>query len=245
MKTKTTVGGRWSGGADGGDLPRARRPRRFTVYEKSHLGGRARTVTQHGALFNEGPHALYCAGRALQVLRELGIEPKGGVPPPSGSLAWYRGQLHALPVGVVSLLSTSLLPAADKLAVVPVLATVGRIDTAALDARPLGGWIEKTVHGEPARDFLRSLFRVSTYANDLSMSAGAALRQLQLALKANVLYVDGGWQVLVDAPSARRRWRPACASSSTSASRSCPRGKWFLAVSPKEVSATDRRRRST
>src|SRR5262249_52901925 len=31
------------------------------------------------------------------------------------------------------------------------------------------------------------------------MSAGAAVRQLQLALSANVAYLDGGWQVLVDA----------------------------------------------
>jgi phytoene dehydrogenase-like protein len=40
--------------------------------------------------------------------------------------------------------------------------------------------------------------RVSTYADDIhAHSAGAALRQVQRALK-GVLYLDGGWQTLVD-----------------------------------------------
>ena len=47
--------------------------------------------------------------------------------------------------------------------------------------------------------FLRTLFRVSTYADDHDrLSAGAAIDQLRLALAGNVWYLDGGWQTIVD-----------------------------------------------
>ena len=87
----------------------ARGGRAVTLYEKSELGGRARTQSENGALFNQGPHALYRGGRAMQVLRELGLKPDGKIPPTSGLFAWHRDALHALPVGPVTLLSTSLL----------------------------------------------------------------------------------------------------------------------------------------
>ncbi|MHB1889888.1 MAG: phytoene desaturase family protein, partial [Acidimicrobiales bacterium] len=44
-----------------------------------------------------------------------------------------------------------------------------------------------------------ALTRVATYAGDLDLvSADAAVSQLQLALEGNVVYLDGGWQSLVD-----------------------------------------------
>jgi phytoene dehydrogenase-like protein len=49
------------------------------------------------------------------------------------------------------------------------------------------------------REFLIAAMRIATYTNapDL-MSAGAAIRQLQLAFAKGVLYLDGGWQTIVD-----------------------------------------------
>jgi glycine/D-amino acid oxidase-like deaminating enzyme len=222
----TIIGGGLAGLTAAAVLARA--GRQVTLYEKSQLGGRARTTATHGALFNEGPHALYRAGRAMKVLRGLGIEPEGGVPALSGNLAWHRGQLHALPVGVVSLLSTSLLSAADKLAVAPLLA---RLDA---PEGTLEEWLCRSVRGETARDFLRATFRVATYANDPSLSARAAVRQLQLGLKANVLYLHGGWQTLVDA---LREKAVAAGVRIVEHQRidALPEGDVILAVSPKAV----------
>src|SRR5689334_14772151 len=98
MNTKTTVIGGGLAGLTAATLL-ARGGRTVTLYEKSELGGRARTQNEHGALFNQGPHALYRGGRAMQVLRQLGVEPDGKIPPSSGALAWHGGRLHALPVG--------------------------------------------------------------------------------------------------------------------------------------------------
>jgi phytoene dehydrogenase-like protein len=231
MKT-TVIGGGLAGLTAATFL--ARGGREVTLYEKSHTGGRARTSSLHGALFNEGPHALYRAGRAMEILRELGVEPTGGVPNYSGNLAWNRGQLHALPVGVVSLLSTSLLSATEKLSLVPLLGGLMRIDASKLDTLTLGEWLERNLSTEAARDFVRANVRVSTYANTDAMSAGAALRQLQLALRANVLYMDGGWQTLVDGLREK-----ALAAGVRIADHhrvdALPEGEVVLAVNPKTV----------
>src|SRR5687767_7321829 len=72
MKPNTTVIGGGLAGLTAATLL-ARSGRSVTLHEKSQLGGRARTQDEHGALFNQGPHALYRGGRAMQVLKQLGI----------------------------------------------------------------------------------------------------------------------------------------------------------------------------
>jgi hypothetical protein len=49
------------------------------------------------------------------------------------------------------------------------------------------------------RDLAATLTRISTYSTDLEhLSATATLKQIAIALKHNVLYLDGGWEILVD-----------------------------------------------
>jgi hypothetical protein len=194
MKTKTTVIGGGLAGLTCATLL-ARGGRDVTLYEKAKLGGRASTQDSHGALFNQGPHALYRAGRAMQVLGELGITPKGRVPPTSGTLAWHAGRLHALPVGAVSLLSTSLLSLPEKLELGRLLARVGTLSPRGT----VGEWLARDVRHERVRATVRATLRVSTYVNDDALPAALALDQLRLALDASVLYLDGGWRQLVEA----------------------------------------------
>ncbi len=47
------------------------------------------------------------------------------------------------------------------------------------------------------RALITALLRVSTYANNLELDAGVALLQLQMG-QAGVLYLDHGWQTMVD-----------------------------------------------
>ena len=57
-----------------------------TLLERSeHLGGRARTRTVDGYCLNLGAHALYRAGEAAGVYRELGIPYPGGAPQRGGA----------------------------------------------------------------------------------------------------------------------------------------------------------------
>src|SRR5436190_19368194 len=77
----------------------ARTGRSVALYEGgSGIGGRARTRTEHGFHFNVGAHAIYQNGPGLRALRDLGVEPRGGIVNPAGSVAQRSGRLDLLPV---------------------------------------------------------------------------------------------------------------------------------------------------
>jgi phytoene dehydrogenase-like protein len=192
------VGGGIGGLAAAALVARTGRP--VTLLERStSLGGRAMTQAIEGFQMNLGPHALYRGGAGLQVLQSLGIEPQGGLPPTSGGHAVSGGALHTLPAGPMSLLTTGLLRASAKLEFGRLLGAAERIDTDALQRTTVREWLERTIRNVEVRALLAALVRLSTYADDPDrQSAGAALHQLKLALRASVLYLHGGWQTLVD-----------------------------------------------
>ncbi len=171
-----------------------------TLLEKSHLvGGRATTTNKNGVLFNLGPHALYRSGQAYQILSELGIEFSGAVPKVNGSLAIKDGKKHILPAGFQTLLKTSLLDFRAKFEAARMLATLPKIDPAMFDHATVREFLEKEIRNPDARQLVQAFFRVGTYAHDPErQSAGAALAQFQMALKSSVVYLDGGWQTLID-----------------------------------------------
>jgi phytoene dehydrogenase-like protein len=178
----------------------ARKGLRVHLLEQAHeIGGRARTKLQNGFYLNIGPHALYRGAEGIAVLRELGVEVHGKTPPVSGAFAVRDGVKHTFPVGLASLLTTSLFGLAAKLEVARLLATLPKIDGSALMNVSLSEWLAQNISHAEVRDFLLSAFRVATYTNapDL-MSAGTAIEQLKKAFESNVLYLDHGWQTIVD-----------------------------------------------
>lgn len=179
----------------------ARSGKRVRLFEQSRaLGGRAQTKEQGGFYLNIGPHALYRSGRGMEVLRELGIEPRGSVPSVSGAFAIKNNAKHTFPAGALSLLMTSLFGLSAKLEAARLLASVAKIDGNRLMNVTVREWLDQNVSHAEVKDLILAAFRVATYTNapDL-MSAGAALEQLKKAQDQSVLYLDGGWQTLVDA----------------------------------------------
>jgi phytoene dehydrogenase-like protein len=169
------------------------------VLERSaHVGGRARTRDQDGFLFNVGPHALYRRGPGRAVLRELGVEVAGAIPPSAG-LAVRGGREHALPVGPVSLLRTRLLSARSKLKVAGLLGRLRRGVPPLPAGLSVDEWLAAAGLHQDAADLLRALLRVTTYSHQPErLDAAAALEQLHVAVTGSVLYLHGGWQTLVD-----------------------------------------------
>jgi len=178
----------------------ARAGKRVTLVERSRtLGGRAATQETAGFHLNLGPHALYRRGAGAAALRELGIRFSGGLPSASGAYAIDGGTKQTLPAGFVSLLTTGLLRLPGKLETARLLGTIQRIDADAAQGVSVRDWLARAIRQPDVRALVQALFRLSTYANDPDrQSAGSAIAQLQMALAANVTYVDGGWQVLVD-----------------------------------------------
>jgi len=174
--------------------------RKVRLFEQSHLlGGRAQTKEKDGFYLNIGPHALYRGGRGMEVLRELGIEPRGRVPSVSGAFAIKAGRKHTFPAGTVSLLTTSLFGLSAKLEAARLLASIGKIDGNRLMDVSVREWLDQTLTHDEVKDFVLAAFRVATYTNapDL-MSAGSAIEQLKKAFATSVLYLDEGWQTLVE-----------------------------------------------
>lgn len=197
------VGGGLAGLVAALDL--ARGGHAVTLFEKSRaLGGRAQT-TRHGEYaFNLGPHALYRRGAAARAFRQLGIPVEGGRPAVNGGYALQDGRAHTLPVGAVSLLTTGLLRLPAKLELARILAAPPR-DVAPLRGLTVAEWLARQGTRPETREYLAALLRLTTYAHDPSrQGAAAALAQFRLGLH-GVLYLDGGWQALVDALADRGR----------------------------------------
>ena len=182
---------------------------RVTVIEAHRRGGRARTTDVGSARFNQGAHALYRHGSGWKILAALGIEPTGGPPAIAAARGFHGGELAILPIGPMGLARTSLLGAKGKIQFGKLMTKLAKLDTTTLAGQPLSAWFDEQDVDERVRALVTALARVSTYDPDpASLPADLAVRQVQLG-SAGVLYLDGGWQQVVDALNERCAQRGA------------------------------------
>ena len=169
-----------------------------TVFEKRRfLGGRAVTTLRYGYRFNLGPHSLYRFGAAAAVYRELGIPIRGGIVKRTGA-ALDGGEQFRLPMGVWSLLTTSLLSFRGKRELTSALVHIRRHGGTRAGDGTLSQWLDGRLTDARARQVLEALVRQATYADlPAEQSAAAALSQLKVAMR-GALYIDEGWQKIVD-----------------------------------------------
>jgi phytoene dehydrogenase-like protein len=175
----------------------ARGGRTVTLFEKRrYLGGRAITHLRHGFRFNLGPHTIYRKGAGRTVYRELGIPIRGGRAKTRGT-AILGNESFRLPISLFSAVFSALLSAKGKFEAVSVLMRVRSIDTSGLDSMTTRQWLDANVVDPRLRLVMESLLRLATYSADLDQSAATALQQLKLILR-GVVYIDEGWQKIVD-----------------------------------------------
>ncbi|MEA2162587.1 MAG: hypothetical protein QOK37_714 [Thermoanaerobaculia bacterium] len=176
----------------------ARAGRTVTIFERRrYLGGRAVTHLRHGYRFNLGPHAFYRGGHGWNVLRELGIPVRGGIPKGRG-VAMLGNERYRWPGNVWSFLTTQFLGAGAKAKMAMLLLRIWRIDPKPYASMTVREWIDANASDTRMRQLLEALFRLATYSDrpDLQ-SASAALAHVRLALR-GVVYIDEGWQKIVD-----------------------------------------------
>lgn len=166
------------------------------LFEKASVtGGRARTSQQSGFYFNQGAHAFYLHGAGAKVLDELGVQYSGSEPARSRYLAFERGRLYPLPSGMASMLETRLLPFAAKAELAGLFVRLKQVNTKELQHVSMQDWLTTHVKHPQVRQFLLAVTRLTTYSNAPDLLSAALLPSL---LNAQVLYLNGGWQTLVD-----------------------------------------------
>jgi len=175
----------------------ARGGRTVTVFEKRQfLGGRAITHLRHGFRFNLGAHAVYRGGAGAAVYRELGIPVPGRLAKPR-SRALRGGDDYLLPTGIFSLFATSLVSFGGKIQLAKALLKIRSFEPASAGSMTVAQWLDANFTDAPARELMASLIRLATYSSHETQSAALALAQMKVALR-GVLYVDEGWQRMVD-----------------------------------------------
>ena len=183
-----------------GAVTAARRGADVVLLEaRGSVGGRARTTCADGYLLNQGPHALYATGAGIRVLRDLGLSPRGSRPPAEGGFGRLRGRIALLPGTPAAALRSRLIGLRAKAQLARLLARPAAALRTEMSGRSMRQWIDEQVTHADARALVEMTFRLTTYVDDpATIAAEAAVPQLVAALTDGVLYLDGGWQQLVD-----------------------------------------------
>jgi phytoene dehydrogenase-like protein len=122
-------------------------------------------------------------------------------PNASGALGLRAdGTLGALPGDGGSLLRTTLFGWRTKVELARVLARPAKLAGTVRDGQSMQAWITARSQDADVRKLLSLLSRVATYCGDLDqLDAHAGVAQVLQAMEDGVVYLDGGWQQLVDA----------------------------------------------
>jgi phytoene dehydrogenase-like protein len=166
------------------------------LLDARNLGGRARSARRDGFTLNEGAHALYRNGGGWAVLEGLGVHPRGAAPNSAVYRTVWNGEIAPLPVAPTSIATSRLLGTRSKLKLAGWFNDIAGAARTAGDVS-LDEWLDHQRTRPDLRKFVLTLGRLTTYsARPEEMPARSVLRQLGLG---GVIYVDGGWQSLVDA----------------------------------------------
>ena len=182
----------------------ARSGKTVTLFERSskEIGGRARSTEVDGFYFNQGPHALFLTDSTDLILKEIGITFTGGNAGGKGkSYLISGGKKREISGDYGSWLSSGN---GDGTLVETngsgFFKSPTEMDFSQLEGVTVQEWLDKNIHNTNDAEIIKAILRLNTYGNDPEIqSIGSALRQIYVSSRAGgVMYVDGGWQTLVD-----------------------------------------------
>ena len=161
------------------------------------VGGRARTNRIREQYFNLGPHALNKKGKARSILEELGVQLNGKSPKLGGILV-DKNMEYAAPFTPFGLFTTSLLNWKERIEWASILMKVTSIKPEKLAQQTFEQWVQQTADSEKVQSLLYILGRLATYCHaPEKASAKLMVSNIKMAM-GGVLYLDGGWQTIID-----------------------------------------------
>lgn len=160
----------------------------------AQAGGRAASTEMASARVNLGAHALYKS--VLPILREVGVTPAGSSPKPPGGFVFRGANGGNMALPLTKLLLGSFLKWQEKTELLRFYSRLGKTDASSLHRVSLQDYLESRISSPRVRSVVLAIVRIATYCNAPGLlSAGAVIEQLKMS---QVLYVDGGWQTLVN-----------------------------------------------
>jgi phytoene dehydrogenase-like protein len=181
----------------------ARSGKTVTLFERSskEIGGRARSTEVDGFYFNQGPHALFLTDSTDLILKEIGINFTGGIAGGKGkSYLISGGKKREISGDYGSWLSSGkgdgTLVETDES---QFFKSPTEMDFSQLEGVTVQEWLDKNIHNTNDAEIIKAILRLNTYGNDPEIqSIGSALRQIYVNSRSGPMYVDGGWQTLVE-----------------------------------------------
>ena len=179
------------------------------------FGGRARTRVVSGYHFNQGAHALYRDGFLDQALQDLGVDVAGKVPALADGFFVHDSTLHQAPFSAAGLASTTLLSDSEKGEMALLFRRLRDGSTGTSPGASLNDALAALSPSPKVRSVLAAMMRLTSIVHaPMAAEAQALLDQLRGGLTRSVLYLDGGWGMMVDGLRSACVARGACLRSS-------------------------------
>lgn len=171
----------------------ARGGMRVRLFERSErVGGRGISAHEGDFTFNLGPHALYDS-HFRRALDDFGVPYSGRRP--KAETAERAGRFHRLPINASNIATTRLLGMRDRFEFASMFTRLMKPDDT-FATTSIRDWLDANVNRPRVRETAEAIFRLVTYANAPDrISIDAIPVQAQGAA---VLYIDHGWQTLID-----------------------------------------------
>ncbi|PWU67426.1 phytoene desaturase family protein [Gracilibacillus dipsosauri] len=172
--------------------------RSILLIEKGKIvGGRARTTKMNDQCFNLGPHALYKKGKATAILEELDIKLNGSSPRLSGILMDNHIE-YAAPFSPSTLFSTQLLNTKERMEWIKVLLKLMTITPEKLANLTFQQWVRQVTQSKMVESLLYTLGRLASYCHAPEKVSAKAILSCVKSAMGGVLYLDGGWQTMIN-----------------------------------------------
>ncbi|MCA1041506.1 FAD-dependent oxidoreductase [Bacillus infantis] len=171
--------------------------RTLLLEKATSAGGRAKTDIISGQYFNIGPHALYKKGKAVPILKELGVEINGRAPK-LGGLLMDGHESFTAPFSPNGVLQSKLLSWKEKIEWIGILRKVQKLHPGQYKNQTFQQFVDETTQTPNIQKLLFTLGRLVSYSHaPEQISASVMLTQLQIGM-GGVIYVDNGWQSIID-----------------------------------------------
>jgi protoporphyrinogen oxidase len=173
----------------------AKEGKKVLILEKgSNLGGRGISKNIENAHLNLGPHALF--NKSLEILNEVGVNVSGKPPKLSGSFVFGTNPLRMKVVEAFNLFLGNHLKWKEKMELIRFYSHIRKVELEMLNEKTLEQVLSDEVSSDRVKDLIKAFVRVATFINNPELvSARVAIEQLR---SAKVLYLDHGWQSIVD-----------------------------------------------